>query len=104
MLLALLACAQPELDVTVVSDPDPPIAGEVASTLTLTFSDGTPVTGPVEVVPWMPAHGHGISEDVVAEELEDGVYTTTFTYSMPGTWELQVTADDEYGVALVEVE
>ena len=109
MCFFLLSCAGPQLTVDAVSEPDPPVAGEeVTTTLHLTWSDGTAVEGAdVVVTPWMPAHGHGLSGDVDVVE-DAGTYSTTFTYSMAGTWELQVTAEQdglsEEGVAEVEVQ
>lgn len=51
--------------------------------------DDAPLAGvTVKVTPWMPAHGH-MSEEVVAEETESGVYETEdVLFFMAGNWEL----------------
>lgn len=89
--------------------PDPPVAGD--TTLTVEIHDAASdelLTGAtLTVTPWMPDHGHGVSEAPVVVE-DAGVYTVTFAYSMPGTWELTFEVDGslgvDSGVLTVEVE
>src|SRR5215468_2079068 len=53
------------LHVELRSVPDPPVRGQNVGQLTLTDNSGQPVNGvAVEVLPWMPSHGHGTSEAV----------------------------------------
>lgn len=90
-------------------DPHPPTVGD--STLTVMVHDaatGEPVAdATLAVTPWMPEHGHGVSEDPVVSG-EGGTFTVTFAYSMPGTWELTFDVDSSLGadsaVLTVDVE
>ena len=97
LLLALLtACEEvpvPAFHVEV----EAPQAGVVAGTpallrLLLTDAlDDVPLEGAaLEVVPWMPAHGHGVPDDVVVSERAAGWYMAEVTFTMPGDWELQI--------------
>ena len=58
------------------------------------ISDGMPATGlELDVVPWMPAMGHGTS---VKPSVEPGTAPGTYTVSnvnlfMPGLWEIRTT-------------
>jgi hypothetical protein len=57
-------------------------------------SDGTAVTGlELDVVPWMPAMGHGASvKPTVHAEATPGVFTVTnVNLFMPGLWEIRTT-------------
>ena len=78
--------------------PDPPTAG-TENTLTLVMTaDGTAIDGAsLEIVPWMPDHGHGISEEVLVEDLGEGSYEAVFIYSMSGYWELEIHIDADLG-------
>ena len=79
------------LSVAVRTSPQPPARGTDSVELTITrVSDGTPVDGlSLDVVPWMPAMGHGTSTPTVTPE-GDGVYLVTEVYLfMPGLWALQ---------------
>lgn len=45
----------------------------------------------IEIVPWMPAHEHGISEPPLIKELGKGEYSVErVNFSMPGHWEIYV--------------
>ena len=79
--------------------PDPPVAGDTTLTVEIHDADlGDLLTGStLTVTPWMPDHGHGISEPPVVVE-DAGIYTVTFAYSMPGTWELTFDVDGSLGV------
>ncbi len=62
-------------------------------------ADGQPVLGAgFTVVPFMPDMGHGIPDDPVIDEGEEGVYTATWTFSMAGAWELDLEIDAAAGV------
>jgi hypothetical protein len=57
-------------------------------------SDGTPVSGlTLDVVPWMPAMGHGASvKPTVEPGPEPGSYdVTNVALVMPGLWEIRTT-------------
>jgi hypothetical protein len=79
------------LAVDVRTSPQPPARGTNSVQLTITqVSDGTPVDGLIlDVVPWMPAMGHGTSTPTVTP-MGGGIYLVTEVYTyMPGVWALQ---------------
>jgi hypothetical protein len=79
------------LSVAVRTSPQPPARGTNSVEFTITrVSDGTPVDGlMLDVVPWMPAMGHGTSTPTVTAE-GGGLYLVTDVYLfMPGLWALQ---------------
>lgn len=56
--------------------------------------DGAPAAGlELDVVPWMPAMGHGASvKPTVSAEAKPGVFTVTnVNLFMPGLWEIRAT-------------
>lgn len=73
--------------------PDPPVAG--ATTLWLAARDaaGAAVSPTLTLTPWMPVHGHGVSEDPVCSDVDGGV-EAAFSWSMPGAWELRIEVSD----------
>jgi hypothetical protein len=82
--------------VSVHSAPDAvPTRGVNTLQLVVTrVSDGAPAEGlQLEVVPWMPAMGHGASvEPSVHAEAQPGIFTVTnVTLFMPGLWEIRTT-------------
>jgi hypothetical protein len=82
--------------IAVYSAPDvQPSRGVNRLRLVVTKSaDGDPATGlDVDVVPWMPAMGHGTSvKSTVQSGAEPGVYTVNnVNLFMPGLWEIRVT-------------
>jgi hypothetical protein len=117
VLLTLLvtACTQTDasspFDVQAEPDPSPATAGTpILWTLDITRSDdGAAVEGAVvTVTPWMPAMGHGLTDEVTVDEIGGGTYAAPCTFSMSGVWELQVhvAADGDEGddVIVVEIE
>lgn len=57
-------------------------------------ADGTPASGlDVDIVPWMPAMGHGASvKPSVTPATDPGVYTVSnVNLFMPGLWEIRAT-------------
>ena len=72
-------------------------------------ADGSPATGlAVDVVPWMPAMGHGASvKPSVQAATEAGVYTVSnVNLFMPGLWEIRATiggAAGDHATAQFEV-
>jgi hypothetical protein len=73
-------------------DPNPPVTGNNTFDMHLMDANGEAVSGAtVTVEPWMPAHGHGSSEEPKVEEKMDGMYTITdVVFTMPGHWEVRI--------------
>lgn len=66
-------------------------AVELAYELEITTAEGDPAPGlSVEVEPWMTSMNHGIMGTPTLEELGDGLYETTFAFSMAGAWDVRV--------------
>lgn len=79
------------------SEPAPP--GRFDNTWTLFLEDGSgPLEGAaIEVIPFMPEHGHGTSRTAVVEELGEGVYEADpVNFNMLGVWDttIEVEAGD----------
>jgi YtkA-like len=96
------------LHVEVRWSPAPPVKGEDAAQLTFLDSVGNPVDGlAVDVVPWMPAHGHGTSVKPVTSSTAPGVIVANPVYLfMSGEWQLRITISgtfDDSAVATVEI-
>ena len=83
-----------DFEAHITPDPDPPVTGDNTITMHLIGADGEPVSGAtVTAEPWMPAHGHGSSEEPVVEASEDmaGMYTiSNVVFTMPGHWEVRI--------------
>lgn len=77
----------------------PPVVGAVTATL------HTEAGVTVSLLPWMPAHEHGVSDQTAIVEEEAGVYTTGWTWPMAGEWELQLGIEgaDGAGTATIDV-
>ena len=77
------------------ASPAPPDVGDNAWTVEVTDADGPAIGLSVELVPWMPLHGHGLSPPAYAGTDEgDGRYTLApFDLIMPGLWEFTVDLD-----------
>ena len=99
--------------IAVHSAPDPqPSRGVNALRLVVTkVADGSPAAGlAVEVVPWMPAMGHGASvKPSVTPSAEPGVYTVdNVNLFMPGLWEIRATiggaAQPDHATAQFEIQ
>ncbi len=75
------------------SPSQPPPRGTCAVELTVTNVDGSPADGlSLDVVPWMPAHGHGASVRPSTAAKGNGTYlVTNVVFFMPGEWELRTT-------------
>ena len=78
--------------------PDPPVAGPATLTVTVTEAATDQVVGDASLAvdPWMPEHGHGLSEAPVVDG-QAGVFTASFAYTMPGAWELRFDLDGSPG-------
>jgi hypothetical protein len=86
--------------IAVHSAPDAvPTRGNNSLRLVVTrASDGAVVSGlALDVVPWMPAMGHGASvKPTVAPGVEPGTYTVSnVNLFMPGLWEIRTTIGGE---------
>lgn len=70
----------------------PPVRGEIRAELRITDVSGAPRDGlTIEVVPWMPAHGHGSNVTPIVEPSGAGVYRIEhLELPMPGTWQLRL--------------
>jgi hypothetical protein len=106
MLAWLTACAagvssdSPQIyDVVATLVPAQHVAGETASVELAIALDGAPELGAhIDIEPWMPDHGHGVSEPPVTVELGEGRYQASWTYPMSGAWELLYRVDGSAGV------
>jgi hypothetical protein len=88
--------------------PSVPVRGENAAQLTFVDGRGQAIGGlTVDVVPWMPAHGHGTSVQPVTTVTDPGVVVATPVYLyMSGEWELRMTisgAVEDSAVATVQI-
>ena len=72
--------------------PIPWCADENVGQLVLTDGNGQPVDGiTVEVLPWMPSHGHGTSQAVEITDQGGGVFIANPLYLfMAGEWQIQM--------------
>jgi len=83
-----------ELLVQVRTSPQPPQRGTIGVELVVTSAaDGATRDGlTVDLVPWMPAHGHGTSLVPTVNVEGHGTYLiTNVDLFMPGHWELRTT-------------
>jgi len=89
----LLASDSGALMIAVRFAPRPPTVGSNAVELSFTDPGGATMSGlGLEVVPWMPAHGHGTSVSPTITETAPGTFVATPLYLfMPGSWELRIT-------------
>jgi len=81
------------LMIAVRFSPRPPAVGTDAAQLQIVDANGMPASGlGLQVVPWMPAHGHGTSVNPTVTETSPGIFVATPIYLfMPGSWELRMT-------------
>jgi hypothetical protein len=75
------------------SPSQPPPRGTCTVELTITDAAGAPKDGlALDVVPWMPSHGHGASTKPAVLAKGGGNYVVTdVNFFMPGEWELRTT-------------
>lgn len=77
------------------SDPAPPVKGTNNWVLQVLDGSGAPVTGAtIDVVPYMPDHGHGtsVTPQVSAGDNDDYNLDSLYLF-MPGLWQVTITAD-----------
>lgn len=106
--ITTVASTSGALQVALRSVPDPPVRGQNVGQLTVTDPSGQPVDGvTVEVLPWMPSHGHGTSQAVEVTDQGGGVFITNPLYLfMAGEWLIQMKfqgAIDDTATAIVEI-
>jgi hypothetical protein len=96
------------LNVEVRWAPATPVRGQDAASLTFLDPNGSVVDGlVVDVVPWMPAHGHGTSVQPIVTPSGRGVVVASPVYLyMPGEWQLRMTISgtvDDSAIATVQI-
>jgi hypothetical protein len=81
------------LTVSVWSSPQPPAVGLAVFRFTFTDDVGAPVDGlSINVLPWMPAHGHGGSTHPTATATAPGEFLVQpVSFFMSGAWQLRTT-------------
>lgn len=70
-------------------------------------ADGQPIEAELEVVPHMPAHGHGSTETPEITKMDGPSYVAEpVTFHMAGHWQVTVTArrGSEHGVEVLDLE
>ncbi len=97
------------LHVELRSAPDPLVRGQNVGQLTLTDASGQPVDGlTVQILPWMPSHGHGTSEAVEVTDKGGGVFIANPLYLfMAGEWQIQMKFEgsiNDTATATVEID
>ncbi len=106
--VSTVASTSGALQVALRSVPDPPVRGQNVGQLTVTDGSGQPIDGiTVEVLPFMPSHGHGTSEAVGVTDQGSGVFIANPLYLfMAGEWQIQMKfqgAIDDTATAIVEI-
>jgi hypothetical protein len=96
-----VASASGQLSIGLWWSPPQPTVGYDATQLAITDATGAPVTGlTLEIIPWMPAHGHGASVLPTVSETAPGVYVATpLDFFMAGNWELMTAINRPTGDA-----
>ena len=77
--------------------PDPHTAGEASLGIGIISNETGDYDLDAEIttlIPWMPDHNHGLSEDPVISNRGDGTAEAVWIYSMSGYWELTIIVDD----------
>lgn len=105
---AVVTSASGRLKLAVTWSPETPIKGKNAAQLQFLSDDGQPVVGlMIDVVPWMPAHGHGTSVRPVVGDTAPGVFVAQPIYLyMSGSWQLRVAvrgALEDSAIASIEI-
>lgn len=77
--------------VTLSTDPDPPVAGDVVLTLE------APETTAVALDATMPSMDMGLTEAPVSETLGPGLYSVPVTFSMSGEWLVTLDLEGDAG-------
>jgi len=77
------------------ASPAPPDVGDNSWTIEVGDAMGAREGLNVDVRPWMPLHGHGLSpSNYAGSDRGDGMYEFgTFDLIMPGTWEFTIDID-----------
>ncbi len=82
------------LAITAALDALPAQVGRNTMTVQLRDGDDLPVGGAsLVVMPEMPAHGHGSTEEPIVVDQGAGIYAVSqVTFTMPGAWVVQINA------------
>ncbi|MEQ1504823.1 MAG: FixH family protein [Myxococcota bacterium] len=79
-------------------DRDPWTNEEPVSLDTQIVRGDAPESGAIlDLVPWMSTMGHGIDGAVEITELEPGTYRSSWTFTMPGPWDVRIDIDGSGG-------
>jgi hypothetical protein len=89
----------------VSSDPDPPVRGVNMMAIRITDGMDHRVDGLVlDVLPWMPSHGHGASVHPSVSAKGGGDYQVeNVVFYMAGSWELRTRFLDERATAVFQI-
>ncbi|MEM1007390.1 MAG: FixH family protein [Myxococcota bacterium] len=102
MLCGLLSCStgvnrrsvstERFLTIRSTMSPEQSVTGQNTMFLTLRSKDGTPFEdAKIQVIPDMPQHGHGSSEQSIVTPMGDGEYKVfPVTFQMPGAWQIRI--------------
>ncbi|HVR61636.1 MAG TPA: FixH family protein [Polyangia bacterium] len=82
------------------SDPGPPIKGTNSWSVVITDSSGAPVDGAtIQVLPFMPYHGHGTQVVPTVTAMPNGAYQIAPLYFyMAGLWQTTLTINTSDGM------
>ena len=86
----------------------PPSRGVENLSLAVTDRAGAPLDGlTIEVVPWMPAMGHGASVKPQVTAVGNGHYTVEdVDFYMPGQWQIRITfsgAVEDHAISVLQI-
>ena len=86
----------------------PPSRGVENLSLAVTDEAGVPLDGlTIDVVPWMPAMGHGASVKPQVTALGNGHYTVdNVDFVMPGQWQIRITfsgAIEDHAISVLQI-
>lgn len=104
----MVVSASGRLRLAVTWSPETPVKGQNAAQLQLFDDQQRPADGlTVEVVPWMPAHGHGTAIRPTVTSTAPGVFLARPVYLfMSGAWQLRIAiagALDDSAIATAQI-
>jgi hypothetical protein len=90
--------AQLKVEVRTLPSQPPTLGASSVQMIVRDTTTGEPVSGEqLQVVPWMPAMGHGTSVTPTVTETAPGTYELTgVVLFMPGTWQLRTTLNGAF--------
>jgi hypothetical protein len=106
--LSTVTSSSGQLQIGLRWSPAPAVKGQDAVQLTFLDNQGLPVKGlAADVVPWMPAHGHGTSVQPTTTSTGPGVLVASPVYLfMSGEWQIRMTisgALEDSAIAVVQI-